>query len=434
MTHTKVYFNNALNITFNFLSTLQLSTKIEPIVLRDQFGKIRLLIRGNQTIVDELKSKTKDLWLSLENYANVDGKNILGEDDFFDLSVFESPEIVKYQPIDSDKSFQLLDRQVTGQGWLKSCNRTGVEGPGRIVFYGLKGGVGRSTAMALYAYHLSISGKKVLAVDLDLESPGLSNMMLPLDRIPEFGIVDWLVEDGISKESMPIERVTAISPISDMGSGSVIVASAIQHGENNYISKLSRIYGDIPTKEGSVDHFYDRIQRFISGLEEKIKPDIVLIDSRAGLHDLAAVSITGLADKVLMFGSDSEQSWQGYRLLFTHWQQRPDLLKMIRERLAMVYALFPEVNQSEKRDSYLNNAYDLFADTIYEEIPAGASKQEDYFNFDLNDESAPHYPVIIKWNQRFQEFSAELIDKVLKKDDINSAFGEFFEKIDLWSN
>ncbi len=55
----------------------------------------------------------------------------------------------------------------------------------RLVFHGIKGGVGRSTAIAMLAYHLAKKGKNVLLIDFDLESPGLSGLMLPPDLMVE---------------------------------------------------------------------------------------------------------------------------------------------------------------------------------------------------------------------------------------------------------
>ena len=42
-----------------------------------------------------------------------------------------------------------------------------------ITFYSYKGGVGRSLLVANTAKYLSILGKSVFALDLDLEAPGL---------------------------------------------------------------------------------------------------------------------------------------------------------------------------------------------------------------------------------------------------------------------
>jgi MinD-like ATPase involved in chromosome partitioning or flagellar assembly len=52
---------------------------------------------------------------------------------------------------------------------------------GRIVtFYSYKGGSGRSMALANVAWILATHGKRVLAIDWDLEAPGLHRYFLPL--------------------------------------------------------------------------------------------------------------------------------------------------------------------------------------------------------------------------------------------------------------
>ena len=51
---------------------------------------------------------------------------------------------------------------------------------GKIVtFYSYKGGTGRSMALANVAWVLASSGKRVLAIDWDLEAPGLHRYFEP---------------------------------------------------------------------------------------------------------------------------------------------------------------------------------------------------------------------------------------------------------------
>ena len=48
-----------------------------------------------------------------------------------------------------------------------------------ITFYSYKGGTGRTMAMANVAWIIASSGKRVLVVDWDLESPGLHKFFEP---------------------------------------------------------------------------------------------------------------------------------------------------------------------------------------------------------------------------------------------------------------
>ena len=54
-------------------------------------------------------------------------------------------------------------------------------GQGQIItFYSYKGGTGRTMAMANVAWIIASNGKRVLAVDWDLESPGLAQVLSSL--------------------------------------------------------------------------------------------------------------------------------------------------------------------------------------------------------------------------------------------------------------
>ncbi|MGO7565542.1 AAA family ATPase, partial [Rhizobium johnstonii] len=71
-----------------------------------------------------------------------------------------------------------IDRRFVGADWM-SPPASEFVGTKRLVFGSLKGGFGRSTALAIFAADLSRDGKKVLCIDLDLEAPGIGTMLLP---------------------------------------------------------------------------------------------------------------------------------------------------------------------------------------------------------------------------------------------------------------
>jgi Mrp family chromosome partitioning ATPase len=66
--------------------------------------------------------------------------------------------------------------------------------PGRIItFYSYKGGTGRSMAMANVAWLLALSGARVLAIDWDLEAPGLHRYFRPFLDDPDLAESEGLV-------------------------------------------------------------------------------------------------------------------------------------------------------------------------------------------------------------------------------------------------
>src|SRR4051794_22035741 len=59
-------------------------------------------------------------------------------------------------------------------GWLDEFNKSTTGQHGEIVtFYSYKGGTGRTMTLANVAWVLASTGARVLAIDWDLEAPGL---------------------------------------------------------------------------------------------------------------------------------------------------------------------------------------------------------------------------------------------------------------------
>jgi len=423
----KIDFNVSMSILAKGLNEHGMGASL--LVIRDIQGRIRLAIdeeqnklsEGDQAILSRISS-------SLENsLAHYYLSEIFFKDSFLDPdALFGNVDIVDFQLPESEfTSFKLLDRQITGQDWSDPSPAIDEEAAiPRAVFFGLKGGVGRSTALSMLAYHLAEQGKRVLLVDLDLESPGLSGLLLPPERSADYGIVDWLIEDGLQQSAFVLRDMVADSPLSDDLSGDIRVAAAMKGGDPFYLDKLSRVYADLPKSQG-VERFSQRVIRLLNELENQEQPDVVLIDSRAGLHDLAALSIVELASVAFLFATDSAQSWQGYDTLFAHWQARPNVARHVRERIYMVDALFPEANQQNRAERFKEKAFDLFTRRLYDENNAEGSSR-DLFSFDLNDDAAPHFPMRIKWNNRFQEFDPKLLtDGLFTRADIDASFGNF---------
>jgi len=428
-----VLFNEALREAIDIVSKALPAGRI-PIIVRDIYGRIRIAFNEEGKVLNGFEEKIATEWAKLGHYGQYEGKKVLSKEDFFDPgSVFESPDILSYQSPESEKTIQVLDRQITGQEWTRIM--TLAMSTPRLVFHGIKGGVGRSTAIAVLSYHLAKKGKKVLIIDFDLESPGQSGLMLSVDRMAEFGIVDWFVEDGVGQGNEILPRMVSICPLSHAEgvTGRILVAAASGMNDRAYLAKLSRVYADIPKNGGGIERFPGRMARLVTALEKQESPDIILIDSRAGLHDLAAVNIVGLGTKAFLFAVDSAQTWQGYRLLFSHWQFYPEIARKVRERLAIVDALFPEVNQEARASSFLEHSYDLFSATLYDEIAPGSDRLSlDIFNYDMRDKEAPHWPLRIKWNARFQEFNVNLISEgIVTSADIEAVYGDFLSSV-LW--
>jgi len=413
-----IRFHDALRQVAQSLQRLQLPAEHPVRVVRDLYGRLRFAV--NCDIADfpapareALEAEQAKLGPYATSAELLFRDSFSNPDKFFDQPNWLRTSVPMVNDGDGEPfptlEILLLDRMVTGQDWLQPMHADGKH-PHRVVFYGLKGGVGRSTALCMVAWGLARQGKRVLLVDFDLESPGLSGLILPVERTAEFGVTDWLVEDGVNQSESLLQDMVSISPVGGPTQGDVRVAAAMGQKESDYLAKLARAYADVPSEHGP-QRLGERLRRMVLALEQREKPDVVLIDSRAGLHDLAAAAITGLADTALLFATDGEQTWQGYRQLFMHWQLRPTVVREVRERLAIVRALTPKSDREGGVKRFQRKAYELFAETLYDTIPQGTALNEaeaDYYHPIEADEAAPHFPILVDWDERFQEFNPSL--------------------------
>ena len=290
----------------------------------------------------------------------------------------------------------VVDRLATETDWTKIAPIA--PGSPRIVFYSIKGGVGRSTASAVAGWSLAQSGKRVMVLDLDLESPGISSSLLPDERRPAYGITDWLVEDLVDNGAAVLENMVARSDLSHDGEIYVVPAHGRDPGE--YVAKLGRVWMPKIDNHGSREPWSSRLHRLLLELEKYWQPDVILIDSRAGIDEVASACITDLGAKgVLLFSIDGEQTWSGYSILFRHWH-RTGVVREIRERLQLVGAMIPETNAIDYFDGLRERSWTTFAEELYDEVPAG-EPADAFFSFDQADETAPHFPWPIRWHRGF---------------------------------
>jgi cellulose biosynthesis protein BcsQ len=407
-----IYFNDALRLAVQSLRNIQGLDDFSVRLIRDVYGRVRFAVDAERLSFPDAATQELE---RIQNSLGVYGTpgSVMFRDSFsfpdkvFDKSLWHLT--VVHFGVDEDgvslgsDEILVLDRQVVGQDWLNSSPSETAH-PHRLVFFGLKGGVGRSTALCLAAWGLARAGLRVLLVDFDLESPGLSGLILPDAAVAPFGVVDWLLEDAVGQGESVLSQMVSASPLGSTTPGAIRVVAAMGQGETDYLSKLARAYADVSGTEGPV-RVGARMRRLIETLEAIEKPDVVLIDSRAGLHDLAAVSITNIADTALLFATDNAQTWQGYKQLFSYWQMRPDVAQNVRERLAFVRALTPKSARENGVRDFQQSSYELFAGTLYDEIPAGSEDSgNEYFHPSDTDEAAPHFPILIDWDERFQEF------------------------------
>lgn len=393
-------------------------------LVRDLRGRIRPVLSGSRAQLDTaaLDGYSRALSESLGRYGFPPQRALLFDDELAE------PEAVLAErrhvaDVEEESRLYLLDRQVIGQDWMRDSLARTTTNP-RVTFYGIKGGVGRSTALVNWAWHLAEQGKRVLVFDLDLESPGVSSTLLPTEQLPDFGAVDWFVEDGVGQAEAIEPELVGISPLAQELAGEVMVVPAYGRLTGSYLPKLARCYAEFSGSEPM--SWAERLNRLVESLEQSVAPDLVILDSRAGLHDIAAVLVTRMDADTLLFGVDSAQTWVGYRMLFEHWNRHPNVAAF-RHRLQMVASLVPETGRDEYLLRFREHAWDVFRDQLYDQIEPDDLEA---FSFDLHDEAAPHTPWPIFWHRALQEFDPA--EGGIDARTAQESLGRFMELADQW--
>lgn len=388
-------------------------------LVRDIYGRIRVLPGGEAPVPTAL---AEELHGRLGAFSPGAAGIIL------DRTYFTEEELAADRAPLRERIY-LVDRLVSEQGWRRLPVATPGHRP-RIVFFGLKGGVGRSTALVALAKRLAERQRRVLVIDLDLESPGATSMLLRPEELPGFGVIDWFVEDAVGQGDDALlramvtpSRVGEVLVAPALGARSVPDTDRPSLRDGAFVAKLGRAYASPDGAEFAV-----RLERLLAGLERVHMPDVVLLDSRAGLHDIAAAAVPRLGGTVLLFAGATSQTWLGYRLLFSAWSRDRDSIARFRDRLHVVAAQVPETGREAYLDRLRLAAYDLFAGFVYEE-----SDSEDCYNYDFSAPDAPHAPLPIYWRRELVEWEPAALPgsgaDVLTAEQFDAAFAPFLRGV-----
>lgn len=200
-------------------------------------------------------------------------------------------------PIDSDLKDLPLWPEALARGRLldrsqkiifPSALDQDIEPPIVVTFYSLRGGVGRSTALAYTGRILAARGKKVVCVDMDLEAPGLAALFGKEQDIEEGYDLVHLLSALDQQEEVDISK---------------------------YLLRISESDDLYCLPAGKLDANYARLLQFITPsawyteeynpyrvLMEQLKnglpftPDVILFDARTGFASFSGPLLFDFAD------------------------------------------------------------------------------------------------------------------------------------------
>ena len=325
---------------------------------------------------------------------------------------------------------RLVERRLVGQDWVRGIWPPIERVPPIVVFASHKGGVGRSTALAVSAAEFAWRGYSILAIDADLEAPALGEMFIPKSKQPIFGALDYFVENG--RGTVDAQFLTQMRAPSTLtrGKGRVAVIPGVgtrcREFPQNVIGKIARAYLEDVSADGSrqitlLEQMRDMIRRLCA----QQKYDAIFVDARAGLNETTAATVQGLGADVLFFGIDTPQTWDGYRYFLAHLAQFKPRSgdDDWRFRLKMVHA--KASNDKKALAEFRDNSFELFAEHLYDEIDESNKDVETLFGFDVDDPTAPHFAWPIFMDERFYEFDPVTRPEQLSPGEYQKGFGVF---------
>lgn len=390
---TTVHFDDALDVAIKAIRE-QLRTSLASLtIIRDVAGQLTAVLDDDALAKDEWDVLAITLNERLGVFSPGAQRVLLRKSDLIDEDdVLYSPDRV---PVPDSENVWLVDRLLTNQDWLRKPRLVASPLPLAVAF-SLKGGVGRSTALAALSWHLARLGKKVLAIDLDLEAPGLGSLLL--DELPDYGVVDWLAEALVGQpDSTFLRDCLARSAVAKESAGVVQVMPAFGRRTRNYVPKVGRVFFPALLPDGTEQGLADRLATLVRlAGEQDEAPDVVLLDARAGLQDIGAAAVTQLGAEVFLFARDEPQGWDAYRLLFEHLAKSKGVAygmqdDDLRWRMKMVAA---QIDKTEGAlSSWVEASYDAWS-ALYDDegkTPNGPEAQL----FGRDDPNAPHHPLAV---------------------------------------
>lgn len=226
---------------------------------------------------------------------------------FHYLSIEDSKDDLFISKFEGESYFLGLRRSLTS---LLDLNEEDTLASKRnlITFYSYKGGVGRTTSLALTASYLAKQGKDVFVVDCDFEAPGLLNFFnSSQSENNRGGLVEYLNDKTFSSKTELKDYVFGIeSAYSGEGSINLISAGNILFDFKNVVSYLEGI--------AKIDLQGDSLQSILSKLIDDINdnysPDVILVDSRTGFNNIFG-ALAGISTHIVFLGGDDIQNQPG---------------------------------------------------------------------------------------------------------------------------
>ena len=210
-------------------------------------------------------------------------------------------------------------------------------------FYSFKGGVGRTMALVNAAVTLALRGRRVLAVDFDVEAPGLDtfDVLRPREEIP--GVIDFVASYLASGQAPDAANFIGECPdIGEQGGRLWIMPSG---RKETYAASFNQLdWGELYEKHDG----YLLLEDLKAQWKRIVRPDYVLIDSRTGYTDTGGICTRQLPDSVVVLFFPNEQNLRGLTEVVRDIRSEADEPRKKRIELHFVMSNVPDLDDEDR--------------------------------------------------------------------------------------
>ena len=211
-------------------------------------------------------------------------------------------------------------------------------------FYSFKGGVGRTMALVNTAVELANRGRRVLAVDFDLEAPGLDSFGILRPEKQTRGLIDFVREYRETGEAPDATEFTYRAPkVGKQGGGLWIMpagAARKDYGVRFRDVDWAELYA----------HYdgYLLFEDLKAQWEKNLRADWVFVDSRTGHTDTGGICTRQLPDAVVVVFFPNEQNLRGLTEVVREIRAEADTAREKRIELHFVMSNVPDLDDEDE--------------------------------------------------------------------------------------
>jgi len=385
-------------------------------LIDDLFGRLRVVLWVDEAKAIDVTAKvdhalaqaagpfwTGDIWMAERGNGA-------------DKLVYERAWNDSQTVLPTEPRLRVGERRRNRSAWFREIGATpwslegGEAGPPIITFYSFKGGVGRTTALAAFAIHRARAGERVAVIDMDLDAPGVGTL-LAADKqgtTAPWGAIDYLLERVVDELDLrDYYHACRREAVTRQGEIVVVPAGALAP-EREYLNKLARIDFEPPLG----DNARHPLHLLLEHVRKELLPQWILLDARAGLSEPAGILLGGVAHLHVLFGTSSEQSWQGIRVILERVGASRAREGSVQLECILTHAMVPVDTKAgtQAKSVFAARALEEFRGHYYAADPADPEEDQLWYVRDSDGSDAPHVPIALSYQPKLAHF--ERIDDV----------------------